>query len=67
MGMTNHYHGVFQDLILTELLSDQKDWIVGYHEHDSLLENRPDQDLNEDERQAAWDDYEKVRHANIYL
>ena len=48
-----------QDLILTELLSNQKDWIVGYHEHDSLLEKRPDENLSEEERLKAWEEYER--------
>ncbi len=47
--------------MLTELLSNQKEWIVGYHEHDSLLEKRPDENLDEEERKAAWDDYENEK------
>ena len=50
-----------QDLILAELLLNQKDWVVGYHDHDSLLEKRPDEDLSEDERKAAWDEYEREK------
>lgn len=29
-----------------------------YHDHDSLLENKPEQDLNEDEINEAWQLYE---------
>lgn len=59
--------------MLAELLTQQKDWIVSYHEHDSLLERRPEEDLSEEERKAAWEDYERekkglfnVRQFNAY-
>ena len=44
--------------MLAELLTDKADWIVKYHCHDSLLENKVDEDLTEEERKAAWDEYE---------
>lgn len=50
-----------KDLILAELLSSQKEWIVQYHEHDSLLENRPDEELSEEERKNAWEEYEREK------
>lgn len=28
-----------------------------FHEHDSLLENKPEQELNEDEKNEAWNSY----------
>ncbi len=55
-----------QDLILAELLSTQKDWIVGFHEHDSLLEKRPEEDLSEEERKAAWDEYEREKQGLLH-
>ena len=45
--------------MLAELLIKQKEWIVQYHEHDSLLENRPEEELTEDERKAAWEEFEQ--------
>lgn len=53
-----------QDPILAELLQNFKDQIVGYHEHDSLLDHKEEEALSEEERKAAWAEYEaekKVR------
>lgn len=30
---------------------------MSYHEHDSLLENKIDEGLSEEDRKAAWDEY----------
>ncbi|XP_078601570.1 uncharacterized protein LOC144876306 isoform X5 [Branchiostoma floridae x Branchiostoma japonicum] len=49
------------DLILADLLQSHKDCIVDYHEHDSLLENQEDQTLTEEERKAAWEEYENEK------
>ena len=55
-------------MILAELLSTplSSRWIVNYHEHDSLLENRPEENLSEDERKAAWEEYEREK-LGIYI
>ncbi|KAK6172939.1 hypothetical protein SNE40_016493 [Patella caerulea] len=47
-----------KDTLLAELLKNQKEWIVSYHEHDSLLENKVDETLTEEERKSAWEEYE---------
>ena len=47
--------------MLADLLTEQKEWIVKYHEHDSLLENKVDEDLTEEERKAAWEEYEEEK------
>ena len=44
--------------MLAELLTEKKQWIVKYHEHDSLLENKIEEDLTEEERKAAWEEFE---------
>ena len=48
-------------MILAELLSDSAEWIVQYHEHNSLLVNHPEEDLSEEERKAAWEEYEREK------
>lgn len=47
-----------QDPILAELLHSFKDQIVGYHEHDSLLDHKEEEALSEEDRKAAWAEYE---------
>ncbi|KAK3866319.1 hypothetical protein Pcinc_028141 [Petrolisthes cinctipes] len=51
-----------KDSLLSELLKRQKNWIVRYHEHNSLLENQTNEKLSEEERKDAWQDYEYERH-----
>ena len=46
------------DKVLTSILEQlQPDWIINYHEHDSLLKHVFSEELSEEERKAAWDDY----------
>ncbi|XP_015281926.1 PREDICTED: transcriptional regulator ATRX isoform X2 [Gekko japonicus] len=47
-----------KDPILAELLQIHKEHIVGYHEHDSLLDHKEEEELTEEERKAAWAEYE---------
>ena len=44
---------------MAELLTSMKDWIVDYHIHDSLLENIVEEELTEEERKAAWEEFEE--------
>ncbi|XP_076468089.1 uncharacterized protein LOC143298937 isoform X2 [Babylonia areolata] len=51
-----------KDVLLAEIVSgDQKDWFVALHEHDSLLENLVEQELTEEEKKAAWEEYENEK------
>ncbi|KAG7464913.1 hypothetical protein MATL_G00170740 [Megalops atlanticus] len=47
-----------KDPFLAELLQSFKECIVGYHEHDSLLDHKEEEALSEEDRKAAWAEYE---------
>ncbi|KAM9356604.1 transcriptional regulator ATRX [Symphorus nematophorus] len=47
-----------KDLFLAEMLQNNKDQIVCYHEHDSLLDHKEEEALSEEDRKAAWAEYE---------
>ncbi|XP_075040535.1 transcriptional regulator ATRX [Mixophyes fleayi] len=47
-----------KDTVLAELLQIRKEQIVTYHEHDSLLDHKEEEALTEEDRKAAWDEYE---------
>ncbi|XP_020836237.1 transcriptional regulator ATRX-like [Phascolarctos cinereus] len=47
-----------KDTILAELLRIHKAYVIGYHEHDSLLDHKEEEELTEEERKAAWAEYE---------
>jgi len=58
-----------KDLLLGELLQKHEKLIYKYHEHQTLLENKEDEELNEEERKAAWEEFEnekKNRHNFSY-
>ena len=45
-------------MVLCSILDElQPQWIVNYHEHNSLLEHIFDEELSEEERKAAWEKY----------
>ena len=46
-------------VLCTVLDRMQPKWIVDYHEHDSLLEHVFDEELSEEERKAAWENYKQ--------
>lgn len=56
-----------QDPVLAELLHSFKDQIVGYHEHDSLLDHKEEEALSEEERKAAWAEYEAEKKVSLLV
>lgn len=54
-----------KDRLLAELLIRNKNWIVSYHEHDSLLQNITSEELTEEERMLAWEEYRNEREGRI--
>ncbi|KYM93557.1 Transcriptional regulator ATRX like protein, partial [Cyphomyrmex costatus] len=49
------------DRLLAEIFLKFKDIVENYHEHDSLLENKAEEELNEEERKQAWLEYEEEK------
>ncbi|XP_044079309.1 transcriptional regulator ATRX-like isoform X2 [Siniperca chuatsi] len=47
-----------KDTVLAQLLQTCKDQIVSFHEHESLLDHKQEEELSEAERKAAWAEYE---------
>jgi transcriptional regulator ATRX len=56
-----------KDVLLGELLQKFEDRIHKYHEHQSLLENKEEEGLNEEERKAAWEEFENEKKQRSYL
>lgn len=56
------------DQVLQYLLHSHPDAAHNFHLHDSLLENKPDEDLDEDEKKEAWNSYvaESTNSANRF-
>ncbi|XP_017778371.1 PREDICTED: transcriptional regulator ATRX homolog [Nicrophorus vespilloides] len=50
-----------KDILLGEMLQKLEKLIYKYHEHQTLLENKVDEVLNEEERKAAWDEFENEK------
>ena len=51
-------------MVLSSILEHMHpQWIISYHEHDSLLEHVFDEELSEAERKAAWDNYKQEKAA----
>lgn len=45
------------------MLQINKDQIACYHEHDSLLDHKEEEELSEEDRKAAWAEYEAEKKA----
>ncbi|XP_043599240.1 transcriptional regulator ATRX homolog isoform X1 [Bombus pyrosoma] len=50
-----------KDRLLAEIFLKYKNFVENYHEHDSLLENKAEEELNEEERKQAWLEYEEEK------
>jgi len=46
---------------MAELILKHKNLVMDILEHDSLLQNNEAEELDENDRNAAWEDYEKER------
>eukprot|EP00096_Caligus_rogercresseyi_P013772 TRINITY_DN6376_c0_g1_i1.p1 TRINITY_DN6376_c0_g1~~TRINITY_DN6376_c0_g1_i1.p1 ORF type:complete len:666 (+),score=148.68 TRINITY_DN6376_c0_g1_i1:494-2491(+) len=53
------------DEVLAEILAKYPEKIWKFHDHDSLLENKVDENLTEAERKAAWEEYENEKKGVI--
>ncbi|CAG5119169.1 unnamed protein product, partial [Candidula unifasciata] len=54
-----------KDPLLAEVLTTNKHCVFAFHEHDSLLENQVEQTLTEEEKKAAWEEYENEKKGII--
>ncbi|GFS20517.1 alpha thalassemia/mental retardation syndrome X-linked homolog [Elysia marginata] len=54
-----------KDPLLAEILTNHKHCVLSFHEHDSLLENQIEQTLTEEEKKAAWEEYENEKKGII--
>lgn len=46
---------------MAELILKHKDLVIDILEHDSLLQNNEAEELDENDRNAAWEDYQKEK------
>lgn len=46
---------------MAELILKHKDLVMDILEHDSLLQNNEAEELNESDRNAAWDEFQKEK------
>lgn len=51
-----------KDRLFAEMLKKYEDMIYKYHEHDTLLENKEEETLGEDERKQAWEEFEMEKN-----
>ena len=52
-----------KDKLLADLIDEHEGMILRYHEHDTLLENQPEEDLSDEQRNVAMKSYRDERRA----
>jgi transcriptional regulator ATRX len=55
-----------KDRLFAEMLRKYEDIIYKYHEHDTLLENKEEETLDEEERKQAWEEFEAEKNRPQY-
>lgn len=50
-----------EDRLLAELVDKHKEIVWSFKNHDSLLENQIDENLTEEERKSAWEEFEQEK------
>lgn len=51
-----------RDSVLRRILNEQENIIGGYHEHDSLLEHKHEEELGESEKTGAWSAFNVINN-----
>lgn len=51
--------------MLAEMLKEQRQWIIKFHEHDSLLSHIEAESLTEEERKSAWEEFENEKEGRV--
>lgn len=59
LGHENSLHP--NDELLSDLAVRMKEWIGAYREHDSLLQNRPEEYIETAEREAIWKIFQETK------
>ena len=50
------------DSLLAKIFLSHRKFLHSFHEHDSLLENKPEEDLSNEEREIAWQEFLKQQN-----
>ena len=50
-----------EDQLLAEVIHDKQDHVFSIHEHESLLQNKLEEYLSEEERCQAWDTFRQIK------